>query len=73
MSEDAAITSIITAAQQRFSSRKFMVTIGTLLVSAGALFFNFLDGDQFVDIIPMILAIYGAGNVAEFFAATRRK
>jgi len=64
---------IIAVAQERFSSRKFLVTVATLLVSTGALFLGFLDGDQFVDIIPMILAIYGAGNVAEYFTAMKRK
>ena len=55
-------------AESRFSSRKFIVTAGSLVVSGGALFAGFLDGDQFVDIIPMILLFYVGGNVASQYA-----
>ena len=64
---------IVSKAESSYRSRKFIITSASLVVSALALFFDFLNGDQFVDIIPMILAIYGAGNVAGAFAANKGK
>lgn len=53
----------------KYSSRKFILTASSLIVSALALFAGFLSGEEFVDIIAMILAIYGTSNVAGYFAA----
>lgn len=53
----------------KYSSRKFILTAASLAASALALFTGFLEGEEFVDIIAMILAIYGTSNVAGYFAA----
>ena len=58
--------------ESRYRSRKFMLTVGSLLVSTFALFTGFIDGDQFVDIISMILGIYGVGNVAGHYVAAQK-
>lgn len=59
--------------ENSYGSRKFILTAISLFVSAASLFTGFINGDQFVDIVPMILAIYGAGNVASYFAAVKGK
>ena len=66
-------TNAVIEAESRYRSRKFLITVGALLVSAAALFTGFLDGDQFVDIITMILGIYSVGNVAGYYAAQKGK
>ena len=58
--------------ESRYRSRKFQLTLGSLLVSTLALFTGFIDGDQFVDIISMILGIYGVGNVAGYYVAAQK-
>ena len=60
-------------AESRYNSRKFILAGVSLLVSVGALFTGNISGEEFVDIIPMILAIYGASNVAGYFAAAKGK
>lgn len=52
----------------KFSSRKFWLAGISILISAGGLFAGFLSGEEFVDIIPMILLFYVGSNVASEFA-----
>ncbi len=59
--------------ESRYRSRKFMLSAISVFLSAAALFSGFIEGSQFIDIIPMILAIYGAGNVAEVYTAHKGK
>lgn len=59
--------------ESKYGSRKYILAGSGMLLSGVALFTGFIDGDQFVDIIPMIIAIYGAGNVAAYFTAAKGK
>ena len=54
--------------ESKYSSRKFILTAASLFVSMAALFTGFLSGEEFVDIIPMILLFYVGGNVASQYA-----
>lgn len=58
-------------AKDRFTSRKFQLGVVSIVLSAIGLFTGFLSGEEFVDIIPMILMFYGASNVASQFAQKR--
>ena len=54
--------------ENRFTSRKFQLAVVSIFLSTVGLFTGFLSGEEFVDIIPMILMFYVGGNVASQFA-----
>lgn len=58
--------------ESRFSSRKFQLAVASMVLSAIGLFTGMLSGEEFVDIIPMILLFYGSANVASEFAKKGR-
>jgi len=62
-----------TAAESRYSSRKFILTASSLFMANVALFAGNVSGEEFVDIISAILTIYGVSNVAGYFAAAKGK
>lgn len=69
----SASSSAEIAVESRYNSRKFILTGASLFMSNVALFAGHISGEEFVDIITAILVIYGASNVAGYFAATKGK
>ena len=61
-------TEVKSNVKDRYTSRKFYLAAASIIMSAAGLFTGFLSGEEFVDIIPMILMFYGASNVASQFA-----
>ena len=62
------MTEISASTKDRFTSRKFQLAVASIVLSTPGLVAGFLSGEEFVDIIPMILMFYGASNVASKFA-----
>ena len=62
------MTEVKSNVKDRYTSRKFHLAVASIFISTVGLFAGFLSGDEFADIIPMILMFYGAGNVASQFA-----
>lgn len=48
----------------KLSSRKFLLTAVTLLLSFAALFAGKLQGSEVVTLVSMVLGIFTGGNVA---------
>lgn len=51
----------------KLNSRKFYLTVFSLIIVAIGLFTNFLPADNFVSALTLILGLYFAGNVANKF------
>lgn len=58
-------TSVV--AQERFSSRKFILAVFFAFSSTFALFLDKISGDEFRAIILVTLGLYAAGNVGASF------
>lgn len=50
---------------QRYSSRKFVLTIGVLIVGSIALMEKVIDGGTYVALATLVLTSYHAGSVVD--------
>lgn len=48
----------------KFKTRKFVLTVATLVLTYIALFAGKLTGEQVVTLVPWLIGIFAAGNVA---------
>lgn len=60
-----------TPAAQRYTSRKFQLTVASFVVCTVALFVEKLSGAEFIDIITMILGLYGLSNVGAAYVSNK--
>lgn len=56
-----------------YRSRKFLLALGILIVSAVALFTGFLDAANWVACASIVSGLYALGNVGERYVEKRGK
>ena len=54
--------------ENRYASRKFLVTISVLVAVHVLLLFKLITGDHYVNALAFVLGAFMAGNVGEHFA-----
>jgi len=51
--------------EERFSSRKFVLSASSLLMTWLALFLDKLEGGEVVALVTLVITAYGAGNLVQ--------
>ena len=52
-----------------YTSRKFILACGSILLATGLLLAGFVDGEQWVDVTKWVTGLFMAGNVGEKYAS----
>jgi hypothetical protein len=54
-----------TSRERDYRSRKFGLTVYSVVLLPALLFFGYLQSEHFVAVFPMVLGLYFAGNVVQ--------
>jgi hypothetical protein len=51
----------------RYTERRFLLTLGGLIIGTVALFLDKITGGEYVTLVPIVLGVFVTGRVADNF------